>query len=396
MFAYTLKTGMHKIILLIDIAEEYGQNLMKGVVKYSKENGPWLFCRMPLFYRETLGMDGILNFACEWGADGIIAQLSNNLDVKRVLDAGICLIAEDFKERFSDIPNITGGYEEAGRLGATYFLEKGFRNFAFYGFRNIVWSRERAQGFESHLNAQGFQVHHFDPGPSGAGELWYYKPSALSQWLQSLPKPIAIMACDDERGQHITEACKHARILIPDQIAVLGVDNDQMTCNLSDPPLSSISLDTEKGGYEAARLMDEMITTCTRLTQNILVKPLHVVTRQSTDITSARDAYIARALRFIHQNISSRIKVDDVLKAVPLSRRALEKRFQETTGTGVYKYIYTLQIQKFAQLLLESDKSISEIALESGFDSSKNISRQFKLIKGCTPVEYRKKHLSGK
>ena len=113
---------MHKIILLIDISEEYGQNLMKGVVKYSKEHGPWVFCRMPLFYRETLGMEGIVNFAKEWEADGIIAQLYNDLDVKKVLEAGIRLIVEDFKERFSDIPNITGGYFEAGKMGAGYFL----------------------------------------------------------------------------------------------------------------------------------------------------------------------------------------------------------------------------------------------------------------------------------
>jgi LacI family transcriptional regulator len=169
-----------------------------------------------------------------------------------------------------------------------------------------------------------------------------------------------------------------------------------MTCNLSDPPLSSIELDTEKGGYEAARLMDLLITKQVTEKYDILVKPTQVITRQSTDIASANDKYIAKALKFIHQNIDNRINVADILKQVPLSRRALEKRFQETTGTGVYKYIYNLQIQKFAQKLLETDKTIFEIALESGFDNSKNISRQFKQVKGCTPIEYRKKHLTGK
>jgi LacI family transcriptional regulator len=387
---------MYKIILLIDISEEYGQSLLKGIARYSKEHGPWVFCRMPLFYRETLGMEGIVNFAKEWEADGIIAQLYNDLDIKRVLDAGIYLIAEDFKERFTDIPNITGGYHEAGELGATHFLEKGFKNFAFYGFKNIVWSRERAEGYERYLKGQGYEVHYFEHDNTPNRELWYYKPSALSEWLQSLPKPIAVMACDDERGQHITEACKHAGIQIPEEIAVLGVDNDSMTCNLSDPPLSSIALDIEKGGYEAARLMDMLISGQVKEHYDILVKPTQVITRQSTDIASANDKYIAKALKFIHQNIDNRINVADVLKIVPLSRRALEKRFQETTGTGVYKYIYNLQIQKFAQRLLETDKTIFEISLESGFSNSKNISRQFKQVKGCTPIEYRTKHLAGK
>ncbi len=387
---------MHKIILLIDISEEYGQDLLKGIAKYSKEHGPWVFCRMPLFYREKLGMEGIVNFAKEWGADGIIAQLYNDLDIRKVLDAGIYLIAEDFKERFTDIPNITGGYIEAGEMGAEYFLNKGFRNFAFYGFKDIVWSRERFEGYRNYLNAKGFKVDCFDQDNEPSRELWYYKPSALSQWLQSLPKPVAIMACDDERGQHLTEACKQARIQIPEEIAVLGVDNDELTCNLSDPPLSSIGLDTERGGYEAARLMNLMITRQIQEPYDVVVKPTQITTRQSTDIASANDKYIAKALKFIHQNIDNRINVTDVLKQVPLSRRALEKRFQETTGLGVYKYIYNLQIQKFAERLLETDKSIFEIALESGFGNSKNISRQFKQIKGCTPNEYRTRHLTRK
>jgi LacI family transcriptional regulator len=121
-------------------------------------------------------------------------------------------------------------------------------------------------------------VHHFDQDKAPSRELWYYKPSVLSQWLQSLPKPVAIMACDDERGQHITEACKHAHIQIPEEIAVLGVDNDEMTCNLSDPPLSSIGLDTEKGGYEAARLMDQLINKQVQKPYDIVVKPIQVIT----------------------------------------------------------------------------------------------------------------------
>jgi LacI family transcriptional regulator len=202
------------------------------------------------------------------------------------------------------------------------------------------------------------------------------------------------MTCDDERGQHITEACKQAGIQIPDEIAVLGVDNDEMTCNLSDPPLSSIALNTEKGGYESAKLMNEMITGKMDLQYDIYVMPTQIVERQSTDIASTSDRYIAKALKFIHQNIEKRITVGDVIKQVPLSRRALEMRFQETTGTGVYKYIYNLQIDKFAQKLLDSDKTIFEIAIDSGFDNSKNISRQFKQVKGCTPAEYRRRNLS--
>jgi LacI family transcriptional regulator len=172
---------MHKIILLIDISEEYGQNLTKGIVKYSKEHGPWVFCKMPLFYREIFGVEGIVKFAKEWGADGIFARMSNDQDVKKILDANIHLIVEDYKERFAGIANITGGYIETGKMGAEYFIKKGFKNFAFYGFKNIVWSRERFEGYQNHLLVNGFQVNHFDQDNQADNELWYYKPSLLSQ-----------------------------------------------------------------------------------------------------------------------------------------------------------------------------------------------------------------------
>lgn len=383
---------MNKIILLIDNSEQYGRSLLKGIVRYSKEKGPWLFCRMPLFYRETLKMKGIIKFAKDWGAQGIIGQLYNDKGIEMALKAGLHLIGEDFKERFAEIPNITGGYHEAGRMGAEYFLQKGFKNFAFYGYTNIVWSRERLEGFEGYLNLKGYKVNNFDQTQMPGRGLWYYKPSELSEWLKSLPKPVAIMACDDDKAQHITEACNQAGIHIPEEVAVLGVDNDEMTCNLSDPPISSIHLDTERGGYEAAKLMDKLIKKEVTKYSDILVKPTHIVTRQSTDIISASDQYMAKALKYIHLNIDNDIRVADVLKEVPLCRRSFEKRFKDTTGKGVYQYVLSLRMQKIAEKLLETDKPVNEIAFEVGINMSNNISRQFKQIKGCTPSEYRRRH----
>lgn len=387
---------MIKIILLSDFSEEYNKNLLRGITRYSKDHGPWTFCKMPTYYRETIGIDGILKWAKEWEADGIIGQFYNDEEVEKFTQAKIPVIAQDFKERFTDIPNITGAYKETGRLGAEYFLKKGFRNFAFYGFGNIVWSRERAEGFEERIQEAGFDVHYYEHKDSHAIDLWYYKPSALSVWLKSLPKPIALMTCDDNQGHHITEAAKHAGIRIPDEVAVLGVDNDEMVCDLSDPPLSSIELDSEKSGYEAARSMEQMIEEKTCCAPDIVVKATQVVTRHSTDIFASKDKYIVSALKYIHGNLDKNLKVDQVLKEVPLSRRSLEKRFIMTTGYPVYEYIYNQRIEKFTQKLLETDMTIFEIALDLGLSDSKNIARQFKQIKGVTPMEYRKKHMVAK
>ena len=381
---------MYKIILLIDFTEDYGKSLLRGITRYSKESGPFLFCRMPLHFRENLNMDQIINFAKEWKADGIIGQFYNNSDIQKLIDTKISIIAEDFKERFDEFSNISGAYFETGQMGAKYFINKGYSNFAFYGFNNIVWSRERADGFEDSVVKHGKKVHFFNPKKMASRELWHYKPSALNNWLLSLPKPIAIMACDDERAQNITEACRLSKIKIPEEIAILGVDNDDVTCNLADPPLSSIGLGIEQGGYEAAKLMHLLIENKDQKPYNIIVKATSVFTRQSTDICATTDNQIAKALNFIHQNIENNINVDDVLKKVSISRRALEKRFLEVTGSAIYKYICDLRIQKFSIKLLESDKSIYEIAIELGFSDNKNISRLFKQVKGCTPLQYRK------
>jgi len=384
---------MIKIIILSDLSEEYYKNILRGITRYSRDHGPWTFCKMPTYYRETIGIDGILQCAKDWDADGIIGQFYNDEEVKKFTQANIPVIAQDFKERFTDIPNITGDYRETGKMGAEYFLKKGFKNFAFYGFNNIVWSRERAEGFENRIQEAGFDVHYYEQKESRSMDLWYYKPSALSDWLKSLPKPIAIMTCDDNQGHHITEAARHAGIRIPDEVAVLGVDNDEMICDLSDPPLSSIETDSEKGGYEAARLMEQMIEQKTCTGPDIIVKATQVVTRHSTDIFASKDKYIVSALKYIHGNLDKNLKVDQVLKEVPLSRRSLEKRFILTTGYPVYEYIYNQRIEKFTQKLLETDMTIFEIAMELGLSDSKNIARQFKQIKGLTPMEYRKKHL---
>jgi LacI family transcriptional regulator len=385
---------MIKIILLTDFGEEYGTSLLKGITRYSQKYGPWVFCRMPGYYREMKGMDGILKWAKEWKADGILGQFYNNSSVEKLMNEGIAVVAQDFKERHKNIPNITGDYFKTGRMGADYFLRKGFENFAFYGFKNIVWSRERSEGFEKRVNEEGFEVHYFEHKRRfKSRELWYYKPSALSKWLKSLPKPIALMACDDNQGMHITEACRLTNIRIPEEVAVLGVDNDEMLCNLSDPPLSSVSLDTEKGGYEAARLLETMIKSNNQTYYDIVVEPTQIITRNSTDIYAAKDKNVGMALKYIHNNIEKNLKVKDVLEQVPLSRRSLEKRFSQVTGYPVYEYIFNLRIEKFTQKLLETDLSVFEIAVDLGLNDSKNIARQFRQIKGCTPSEYRKKYL---
>ena len=323
-------------------------------------------------------------------ADAVIGQFYNTDNVGLFRENGIIAIAQDFKKRFTTIPNITGPHHLAGRMAAEYFLKKGFRNFAFYGTRGIDFSDERCQGFRETVE-QANPDFTFSSLRSGAqNDLWYYDTAQLITWLQSLPKPVAIMACDDNQAYHITEACLQieggGNSRIPNDIAILGVDNDETICKLSAPNLSSLSQGVEQGGYDVARLIDRLIRNPKAEWEDVMVMPLNIITRQSTDIYANNDPHIAEVLRYIHENISQKITVDDLVKLVPLSRRLLETRFKK--GTSIYDYIIQTRIEKMMQLLCEG-LSVSEAAAELGFSDIKNVSRTFRQLKGITPSEYR-------
>ncbi|HEX3007731.1 MAG TPA: helix-turn-helix domain-containing protein, partial [Bacteroidales bacterium] len=190
---------------------------------------------------------------------------------------------------------------------------------------------------------------------------------------------------------HISEACNLAGIRVPDEVAILGVDNDEMVCNMSNPPTSSICLDTENAGYKVAELMENMIVNKDFRFHDILVETTNIITRQSTDIFAINDIEVLKALRYIRDNISQKCQVSDVIKAVALSRRALEMRFMKAIGRSIYQEILYRKMEKAAQLLLRTKYNIIEIAIMCGFNDDKNFSRMFQKSYKETPLQYRKK-----
>lgn len=182
---------------------------------------------------------------------------------------------------------------------------------------------------------------------------------------------------------------------IPDRIAVLGVDNDETICRLSTPNLSSLNQNIEQGGYDVAQLIDRILHDPATPREDVEVLPTHIITRQSTDIYANNDQHIAKVLKYIHEHISRKLSVDELVQLVPLSRRLLETRFKKSMGTSIYDYILQIRIEKVAQLLCDG-KSVSEAAIELGFSDIKNLSRTFKQLRGITPSEYRREIFSPK
>ena len=300
---------MARVIFLTDFSEAYARELLLGMARYAHDTAQaWSLCRLPLSIRDKFGIEAVVEWAVRMKADAVIGQFYNTDNVGLFRENGIIAIAQDFKKRFTTIPNITGPHHLAGRMAAEYFLKKGFRNFAFYGTRGIDFSDERCQGFRETVE-QANPDFTFSSLRSGAqNDLWYYDTAQLITWLQSLPKPVAIMACDDNQAYHITEACLQieggGNSRIPNDIAILGVDNDETICKLSAPNLSSLSQGVEQGGYDVARLIDRLIRNPEAEWEDVMVMPLNIITRQSTDIYANNDPHIAEVLRYIHENIS--------------------------------------------------------------------------------------------
>lgn len=200
---------MARIIFLTDFSEAYARTLLLGIARYAHDKGQaWSLCRLPLSIRDKFGIEAVIDWARRMHADAVIGQFYNTDNVELFARNGIIAVAQDFKTRFTSIPNITGPHYEAGRIGAEYFLKKGFRHFAFYGTRGIVWSDERCQGFRETIRRANPEFSFSALRNPSQTDLWLYDPVQLITWLQALPKPVAIMACDDNQAYHITEACQ--------------------------------------------------------------------------------------------------------------------------------------------------------------------------------------------
>lgn len=384
---------MARLLFITDFTEQFAYRLLRGIQKYSAESESWVVCRMPPAYKRSLGITGVIKWAKKWKADVVIGQFDPDDDVSLFRKNGIVVLAQDYITKFKGIPNITSDYDKTGRMAAEHFLAKGFRNFAFFGYRGVCWSEERLDGFRAKVEEAGYGDSMYVYDDQKLESLWYYESAGVQEWLKSLPRPIAVMACDDNQASLLLEACSSCGVRIPDEVAVIGVDNDEIIDNLSLLTISSINVDIEKGGYEAAKLAMEMKKNHDYTGRDIVLNPISVITRLSTSVYATKDAAISKALQFINKNIDSKIFVPDILKEVPLSRKLLEVRFKKVTGYTIYNYISRMKIEKFAFELLNTNDGVAEIAARMDEPDPKSICRRFKAFKGCTPTQYREKEL---
>ncbi len=383
---------MIRLLFITNFTEHFAYRLLKGIIDYSKETGrQWIVCKMPPEYKRQLGIEGVVKWAKNWKADVVIGQFDDNDDVGLFRKNGILAFAQDYRRRFEEIPNITADYDKTGDIAAKLFISKGFKNYAYFGYNHVCWSDYRLDGFRKSVESSGICEFFSVYDGQHIESMWYYESGSIREWLINLPKPIAIMACDDNQAMILIETCNSCGLKIPNEVAVIGVDNDEIICNLSNPTITSVNINIECGGYEAAKMAERMLEDKSYMGHDIVLQPLAVVNRSSTSVFATSDPNVLKALLYIHQNVDRRINVDDILKDIPISRRLFELKFKKEIGETIYSYMIRQRVERFAELLITTNESVTNLAMKMNEEDSKSISRNFKKVKGCTPVEYRRK-----
>ncbi len=389
--AHAPRARRPRVALLIESSRAYGRGLLHGVARYVREHGPW-----SIFLQErSLGEAGPAWLA-RWAGDGIIARVDRRELARAITRLGLPSVDLRSLVPDLDLPSIRTDDAAVARLAAEHLLERGFRRFAYCGFNGADYSDLRRRSFQECIARAGFPCLVFDEPrkPRRAGTLGYEEhgleyEAHVARWLRDLPKPVGLMACNDVRGQQVLNACRDSDVAVPDEVAVIGVDNDELLCELSDPPLSSVVPNTERIGYEAAALLDRMMAGQAAPRRPIFVEPAQLVTRRSTDVLAIDDRHVAAAVRFIREHACEGIDVSDVLGAVPLSRSALERRFVKALGHSPKEQILRSRLGRARQLLAETDFSLAVVAEKVGFEHPEYLSVIFKKKTGLTPGHFR-------
>jgi len=384
------------------VLSQNARAVLQGIAKYVRFHRD---CHLRLTY-ETV--DKVVPILKECGVDGAIVSPRSEAEERLVASCGLPCILTHTTAPQKVLPYLTANNRLLGQMAANHFIDKGFTNFAFFSLDNHrFWTAERLDGFRTRVEQTGHIVHVFEPlhadtypkavtrrtpllWPTSS---WIGNAERLVHWMQSLPKPVGVMATDDGAGYDIIEASEEAGVRVPEELAVLSTYNDPLQCLLSNPPLSSIAVDMERNGYDAAALLHRIVDGQEKMSgQRLLNEPTHIVARQSTDILAVSDPEVARALHFIKMNLHRPIQVADVVNETCISRRALEIRFREYVKRSIAEEITRVKVDQVTCMLLESDMSVERIADTLGFGSANRMRMAFKSLKGVNPLAFRMEH----
>ena len=364
--------------------------MLQGVRDYAHEHGAWNLDLQPG------GLNQVLPQTKTWKGHGIISRAAKPGLFTAILKTGLPTVFFTLSDRQrnatsrSDILEVFVDADSVGQSAADHLLGRGFRHFAFVGHaQDTDWSKRRERALARGLAGSSIRPHVFPLDPKHA-ENWPVEGRRMAKWIRKLPKPVGIMAANDARGLQILDACRQGGVTVPDEVAVIGVDNDELICTLCDPPLTTITLATADAGYRAAQALHALMLKQPPGTRQILIQARHILGRQSTETAVAPDWRVEKARKFILKQASEMIQVRQVVEHVGVSRRSLEAHFAESVGHSILKEILGVRIERVKALLHGSTKPLEVIARGAGFSQANYMCKAFRKAIGCSPQEYRR------
>jgi LacI family transcriptional regulator len=383
--------GKARVALIVESSRAYGRGLLQGIASYARAHGPW-----SLYVEERLLTDPYPRWLDSWRGDGVIARVENR-EMERALRRTGLPVIDVRGTRDVDMPVLDTDNDAVVRLAVDHLCERGFRTLCYCGFGGLNYSELRKEAFCRYARALDLEFHVYESVATKEHELrdierqGLFVEERLAEWLLSLPKPAGLMACNDIRGQQVINTCRELGIAVPEELSVVGVDNDEVLCEISEPPMSSVEPDTLRIGFEAARMLDRMMGGGPRGAVRFLVPPRGLVRRLSTNSFAVEDPDLARALSFIRRHATEPITVDDVARHAALSRRVLERRFREALACSPKEEMLRVRLERVKELLDETDWSLTAVALKAGFRHPEYMSVLFRNKIGMTPGQYRQR-----
>lgn len=370
------------VALLIETSNAYGRGLLLGVKNYLVTHPGW-----SIYLGEHGRQETDLSWLDNWHGDGVIARIENEQTAAHVRGLGLPAIDLSAARLVPELSTVETDDDVIAQWAVEHFAVRGIKHFAYCGDARFAWSVNRGARFAEHVEARGMVASEFRMVPSGTLAT---DRRAMADWLRNLPKPVGVLACYDIAGQEVLEACKIAGLDVPDSVSVVGVDNDDLMCNLTSPPLSSIQTDAVGTGFLAASLLERMMSGDVLPPELRLIEPLRVVTRESSDLMSVSDPIVAKALQLIRSRADEGIAVATVQRAVGLSRRSLDYRFLSALGRTVHEEVTRVRMDRLADLLLATDWTLPQLAERLNFSHSEYMGVAFKKFTGKSPGEYRR------
>jgi LacI family transcriptional regulator len=375
------------VALLIETSLASGRDILNGIARYVREHRPWAL------YHEPHGLtESMPSWIRRWRGDGIIARVQTPWMAKELRASGVPVIDVLGVVPGLPFPLVHVDNTAIGRLAAEHLLERGLTHFAFFGIRGENWSVERFAGFAATVAPVQNDVA-LRELPRGAMDRrsWERVENDVARWVAALPKPVGILVCSDQRGAQILEACRRAGVAVPDEVAVIGVDNDDALCEVCDPPLSSIDADHASVGYRAAALLDGVLSGAQAPGGAILVHPQRVVGRLSTDTLAIGDAAVATALKLIRERAHEGLGVPEIASRAGLSRSVLQRRFRRLLNRSIHQEIVGAKMKRAQDLLAKTDLPLALVAERAGFKHQEYMGAVFKARLGITPGKVRER-----